>query len=494
MKILPVRFDNRNISNSKPNFEAKYDRLKQIKDLPCACCGKPVLDASRFFDAFKTVAKPLSYCLKKVDFSWLQDNIPKAYALMEKFAQEQPKATVDVIFEDSEKFGQVADAVKEYFLTPEALEEVKGDEYGTRRLNYKVKNELTNLKKRSRGVLKRSSTVMKKFVPMKKYLQGRQREVFEQFQIYAEKYPKLRLSEIVQLDEVYKFHKAKSVLQRAETNEKLNYHLGNIEKLVLKSNPDAEDRLYELKNNVREIIANEIDDEARLPRIKELYEVALKELGCEKLKFKVFDELKEMPLTFITKDSNMVRFKELNFSDNAILDAIFAPYEASDEHNEAMISGGADNIYNTTIMHRLCNLKRGSRPYSVFVEYHPQMPYNTQQQLDRTSKEILAGNLPEEFDYYPTRVADNLRRCSGGKIDVNVDDYCKKQIKKTKIKKEQIIGEKAQINSEIGSIEEEIRKLQEKATLLEERKMQLNRESKANKAVYQEIESYQGKK
>ena len=494
MKIFPVRFDNRNISNSNPNFEAKYAKLKQIKDLPCACCGKPVLDPARFFAAFKTAAKPLSYCLQKIDFSWIQNNIPKAYVLLQQFAQEQPKATVDTILEDNEKFGQVADAIKEYYLTPEALEEAKGDAYAMRKLRYKVREELTILQKRSRGILRGSSVVIKKFEPMKKYLQGRQKEVFEQFQIYAEKYPKLRLSEIVQLDEVYKFHKAKSVLQRAETNEKLNYHLGNIDKMVLKSSPNAEDKLYEVKGRVREIIANEFDDEARLPMIKELYSEALKELGCEKLKFKVFDELSEMPLTFITKDSNMVRFRDLNFSDNAIIDSIFAPYEASDEHNEAMSVGGADSIYNTTVMHRSCNLKRGSRPYSVFVGYHPFMPYHTQQQIDRTSKEILAGNLPDEFDYYPTRVADNLRNCSEGKIDINVDDYCKKQIKKTAAKAKEIIEEKLQVKSELGSIEEEIRKLQERAIALEEKNHELNRASKANKAVYKEIECYQGKK
>lgn len=493
MKILPVSFTTRNI-NSNPHFEAKYDRLKQIKDLPCACCGKPVLNPAKFFKAFTDVAKPLSYCLKHVDFSWLQDNIPKVYALLVQFAQEQPKASINTILDDKEKYSQVVEGVKEHFLTPEAIEETTGNAYATKQLNYKIRDELTNLKKRSMGILKSSSVVIKKFAPMKKYLQGTQKEVFEQFEIYAKKYPKLRLSEITHLDEVYKFHKAKNVLQRSETNEKLNFHLGNIEELVLKSNPDAEDKLYELKDFTRETIANEFDEDARLPMIKNAYEKALVEFGCEKLKSKVFDELNEIPLTFITKDSKIVRFKELNFSDNAILDSIFAPFEASDEHNKALSCGGEDNIFNITVMHRLCNRGRGNRPYEEHLAYHRLMPYYTQQQFDRVSKEILTGNLSEEYVLYPTKAAENLRECSNGKININVEDYCKKQIKKTKEKTHKNIEEKAEIRTEIGNIEEEIRQLQEKAKALEERRTEINRENKANKFLRQELENYQESK
>ena len=494
MRISPVRFENRSINNSNPNFEAKYDKLKQIKDLPCACCGKPVLDASRVFEAYKAVAKPLSVCLQKINFSWFEKNIPNAMAFLRQFAAEEPKKNIDEILEDKDKLRLLSGAIKDYFFTPEALAEVEGDAYKKKRLSYKVSDSLGDIQTRSRGVLKKAPAVIKRFLPMKKYLRGRDLEVFEQFEIYALKYPKLRLSEIVQLDEVYKFHKAKDVLQRGETNEKLNFHIGNIEKLVLKANPQSEEKLYELKNKAREIIGYETDVEARRPLIKEAYSSALHELGCEKLQDKVFDEIDKFPISFLTKDSKIVRFKEHEYSDVAILESLFSPVEASEDHSEALIKGGKDSLYNMTIMHRDCNTRKGSRTVEEHIAYHPLSPYYTQQQFDRIGKEIIAGNLPDEFAYYPTRTADNLREISNGKIDINVDEYCKKQVKKTAAKAKEIIAEKLQVKAEIGSIEEEIRKLQEKARALEAKNTELNRASRANKAVYQEIESYQGKK
>ena len=491
MKILPVSFNKQNINNNL-NFEAKYANIKQIKDLPCACCGKPVLEASRVFAAYKSVARPLLENLKKINFSWFERNIPKAVELLKNFAAEQPKSNVDEILEDKEKLQLLTEVIKEHYMTPEALAEVKDDPYGKKRLSYKVSDEMREIQSRGRSVLKSSSVVMKRFAPMKKYLYGRDYEIFEQFEIYAQKYPKLRLSEIVQLDEVYKFHRAKDILQRGETNEILNFHIENIEKLVLKANPESEEKLYELKNKVREIISEETDMDARRPLIKDAYRQALQEFGCEKLQDKVFDEIDKFPLTFFTKDSKIVRFKEREYSDVAILDALFAPIEASEDHSIALVSGGRDNIYNMTIMHRSCNTQKGSRSTEEHLAYHPLSPYYTQQQMDRIGAEIIAGNLPEEYDYYPMRASENLRECSNGKIDINVDNYCEKRLKKNYKENLSISQKKKEINDEIIDIEETIKQLQEEAESLKLEKTELNRTAKANKKLYEEIKRFQG--
>lgn len=491
MKILPLSLNIGNI-NSSPNFEAKYANLKQIKDLPCACCGRPVLDATRVFNAYRAVARPLAESLKKANFKWFEYNIPKVMELLRQFATEQPKNNIDEILEDKEKLQLLTTAVREHCMTPEAIEEAKDDAYKKKRLSYKVSDEMREIQSRSRSVLKSSSVVMKRFAPMKKYLRGRDYDIFEQFEIYAQKYPKLRLSEIVQLDEVYKFHKAKDVLQRGETNEILNFHVGNIEKMVLKANPESEEKLYELKNKVREIISEEIDVEARRPQIKGIYEQALQELGCAKLKDNVFDEIDKLPITFLTKDSKIVRFKEREYSDVAIMDAMFAPVEASEDHSEALINGGRDSLYNMTVMHRDCNTRKGSRSVEEHIAYHPLSPYYTQQQFDRIGKEILAGNMPEEYDYYPMRASDNLRKYSNGKIDVNVDEYCEKRLKKNYKESMAIMQEKQQINAELDDIEGVIKQLQEKAETLKGEKTELNKAAKANRKIYEEIKKFQG--
>ena len=69
---------------------------------------------------------------------------------------------------------------------------------------------------------------MKRFSGFKNILLGSKLETFEQLEIYARKYPRKTLEEIINLDEVYRFHQQKDWLQRASTREKMDYHFDNI--------------------------------------------------------------------------------------------------------------------------------------------------------------------------------------------------------------------------------------------------------------------------
>ena len=54
------------------------------------------------------------------------------------------------------------------------------------------------------------------------------------------------MGKIKNIEEVFKFHSAKDLLQRAESREVLDYHFGNIEKMIKKTKPDALERFKEL--------------------------------------------------------------------------------------------------------------------------------------------------------------------------------------------------------------------------------------------------------
>ena len=118
---------------------------------------------------------------------------------------------------------------------------------------------------------------MKRFAVFKPSLQGSKLETFEQLQIYAKKYPRKTLSEIIQMDEIRKFHATKDLLQRAQSREKLDYHFSNISDLLKKAKPEAEDYFYELKQQAIGIISDEKDAKAKIPLIKNMYKKALRE-------------------------------------------------------------------------------------------------------------------------------------------------------------------------------------------------------------------------
>ena len=152
----------------------------------------------------------------------------------------------------------------------------------------------------------------------------------------------------------------KNLLQRAETREQLDYHFDNIKEFITKKRPDLAERAEELKEQALEIYVFGNDSQRHLVKMKELYENALKENGLEKLKWKVFDELKQVPETFTTVDSFMVYAKDHKYSDGAILASLITPSMTSYEHIIPKSDYGEDKYSNGLVLCRECNQKRRS--------------------------------------------------------------------------------------------------------------------------------------
>ena len=269
---------------------------------------------------------------------------------------------------------------------------------------------------------------MKKFAKFKSFLSDSKLKVFEQFQIYAEKYPRKSLSEIVNIEEVFKFHSAKDLLQRAESREVLDYHFGNIEKMIKKTKPDALERFKELKYEVLNLFDSIRDNNMRIYKTKEIYRNALKECGCEKLESKVLKELDAIPKSFVTHDTFFVHAKNSNFNDSAIISSIFNSLIASIEHIVPRSQNGTDKVSNIITMCRNCNAKRSSIPYDEFLLYHPEMKKNTERQVKVVADKVLKGQLTPDYRFYPIKVSLLLKEYTNGKISPNITNYCNKML------------------------------------------------------------------
>ncbi|MBE7709225.1 MAG: hypothetical protein E7Z93_02120 [Cyanobacteria bacterium SIG32] len=401
--------------------------IKQINGMVCGCCGKKVLSVDTLVKAQTPLGKPLGYIIEKGGMDFVKKRFPAIWDILESFAQKYPKNNLDEIVEISENYSRLKYSVAEEVGLLEIKDESKERIDADRRIGRFFYDMIDH----GRAIMKGSSTVMKAMLPLKPFLTGTKKEVFEQFEIYARKYPKKRLSEIVKLDEVRKFHEAKNILQRAATREKMDYHFDNIRLMVKKKNPAAVEQFDELKRTVIEMFRTEKDPAARLSVAKDMYSEALSTNKCEKLIPAVMQELEQLPETFVTLDSFFASAAIHKANDSVLLSLLFSPILATEEHVVAVSQNGTDRVENKIVLCRECNAFRYSKPYSQFIAYHPDMPENLQKQIDLVVEEHIKGNLPENLRFYPVKIAKTLKDSSKGKINLNIDKYCEYEIAKS---------------------------------------------------------------
>ena len=399
-----------------------YDSLKRIPNLRCACCGEKLIDYGKLRDTWALVERPLSKVMSK-DFKWLENQNPELYNLLDTLAKENPNKSIDKIMKDTQNYAKVRD-----LIDIEVAKTGISEGYEFKRA---AQSRTFEILMAGRASLKSASLVMKKFAKFKHFLTDKKLKVFEQLQIYAEKYPRKTLTEIVNIDDIFKFHSAKDLLQRAESREVLDYHFNNIEKMIKKAKPESLERFKDLKIEVLNLFDTIRDKNIRVFKTKEIYRNALKECGCEKLERKIFKEIDSLPETFVSHDTFFVHAKNAHYNDSAIISSIFNPKVASVEHIIPRSKNGTDNVSNYIAMCRNCNAKRSSIPYDEFLLYHPEMKKNTERQVKVVGNKILKGELTPDYKFYPMQVSLLLKKYTNGKISPNLTNYCNKMLEKS---------------------------------------------------------------
>lgn len=395
------------ISNFKQRVRPALTKveLKNIKNVPCACCGNKIITTEQITKAFASITLPLKQMIKKGFMGYWLEN-PNVKFLLESFVDSYPEKSFDKILEDPENYAKFRESI------------TMSD---SREKGHAMQNIVT----RSRHDLRGAGSVMKRLKAFKPYLKGTKLGVFEQLEIYARKYPRKRLTEILNLEEVSKFHTIKDLLQRAETKEKRDFYFENIEIMLKKASIDDE-QIQELKEQALEYFCAERYPSYKVFMIKNMYGKFCEENNCQNLSSKINDEIDKMPTTFTTVDSFLIYAKNHEFSDAQIVYSLLNPYEGSFEHIVPKSKGQDDSIYNGIVLCRRCNKRRSSIPYTEFIQYHPQMPYNTQKQVNFLADLILTGEIPEMYKEWPIKIARSLYDYTDGKINVDVSSYCKK--------------------------------------------------------------------
>lgn len=423
------------------NAKIKYRELRSIPNVPCACCGKKVIIPEQLTKIFSMIVKPLSSIIKSGRMNgW--ENKKTIWEVLQQFAQANPGQSLDKIIFDDNNSQKLYKAVSEC-------------------MNGNIVLKVQSILNSSRSQMRSSSVVMKKLAPLKSYLDETPLDVFEQLEIYSQKYPRKTLTEIINMDEIVQFHRMKDLLQRAETKEQIDFHFSNIQKIINKATPQSQEVFDKLKKEALEIFASDFDPQMRIIKIKELYQNFLKQNNCEKLINKINKEIDQIPLTYTTKDSFFVFAHNHNFDDNKIITSIFNPLISTFEHVVPKSENGANKMKNGLVMHQTCNLHRGTMPYEEFFQYHPEMKKNIQKQVNYIARRIREGKLIGEFRFWPMSIANTLYKYTHGIISLDLTSHCTKELEKTKQRIKNRHDSISKLQRQIKALEAESKKLQE---------------------------------
>lgn len=452
--------------NSVPtNFtfkDARIDLLKSIPNIPCACCGRRTLLPSRREAACQSLEKPLKSVLENL-LPILKDK-KNVLKILKRIAEAFPNLSFSKISENADTQNVIYNCLKQFY----------GNKTSSKEERDKLALQLfIKLKLLAQQDLRSASTVIKRLQSFKKYLSDDYLQVFEQLEIYAQKYPRKSLSEIVQTNEVYNFHKKRNKLYQQHNQDKYNFHIANISKILKQPIEIVDMQLKEIINN--DSIFPVYDTKTKKGKLRTLFESKLAEYNLDAhKKEKIVSEIDKLPLEESFVDNFFILASEKKLSDSAIIDRLINPQERSFEHIIPQLLKGKSHISNGMILCRHCNTSRQAIPYTEYLQYHPEMIVNTQKQIDYISKLILSGKLESDLMDWPIKVAKTLTYYTHGLIKIDTSAYeqkamrkAEKQVKEMQEKKKQIKQTRKQIKKQLKELDEESEKISSKIQMRE---------------------------
>lgn len=487
-----VRNNQPTIQNN-PQFTAgkanKVMNMKSIPGAPCACCGREMILQGAVAKACATITKPFKDILQKgfLD-NWRQ--YPKIWKFLNRLADRNPDKSLDqILINDEDACSALKKAVSNNI------------DWGYSRMS-SVNTAYNDIRYRSRGELKGAKAVMNKLIAFKPFLDGPLLEAFEQLQIYAQKYPRKRLIDIVHMKEVYSFHKTKDKLQKQQIEAKRNFHFNNMMNIIKKSKPADISEFEELRKVSEEIFLQVKDPKRRIFLIKEYYSEALDKQGCSKVKDKVLAEIDQMPADSFTADSFFVDVSKC-YDDYSVIYRILSRYVETFEHINLNSRGGDYHIFNGVFLHSKCNYERDNAHYCEHFIYHPEMPYNLQKQIDFFAKIILDKGYLGDIRRWPIETAHTLASYTDGQLVLDVKDFYEKSVKKFERRMKRRDNElddvqrsRVEQQAKIQKLKEELALAQKEDSELSMRQQKLsndnNSESVSNKALKDSYKKYLG--
>ncbi len=398
--INPLPFDTVSFGSKKHTYGVKDAR--ELDDLPCACCGHIMTKNS-------SVNKFLN---EKIYFPASQ-----ALILMQKegfILNEQPREirnAFEFLYVISQKYKK--QTVAELL----SMEQVKNYR---KHLSVQENLAFDEICEQSKLIAHNSSYMIKAISSLNPDFQPIERAVFNELKTLSKKYPEETFFDILNRSEV-----------KSKYLDNLKYKQMNILNNIDVLKEDLPRRYQfvvdDCINKSKEIFTNEQDVIIhKRKRVIEMFELALDRIKANKTAKKIIEEINNLPNSQTDVDAFMIKSSQK--TSNSLAETLVTRTRSTREHvipKHRVGHNGENSIHNYIYLCSKCNVKRKMTEYSKFVEDYPDMPANTQRQMDTMIRHINRGNLIG-YDDWPDKIKVVLNEESGatkkhnGKINVNV--------------------------------------------------------------------------
>lgn len=398
--ITPLSFDTVSFGSKKHSCGVKDAR--ELDDLSCACCGHIMTKNS-------SVNRFLN---EKIYFPAYQ-----SLMLMQKegfVLYEQPKEIINAfefLYAVSQKYKKQT--------VPELLsiEQVKNYR---KRLSVQENLAFDEICEQSKLIAHNSSYMIKAISSLNPDFQPLEKMVFNELKALSKIYPEETFYEILNKSEV----KEKYLKNLKQKQMKILHNIDELKEDLPRRYQFAIDDCI---NKAEEIFTNEQDVIIhKRKRVIEMFELALDRIKTNKTAKKIIEEINELPNSQTDVDAFMIKSSQK--TSNSLAETLVTRTRSTREHvvpKHRVGHNGENTIHNYIYLCGKCNVQRKTTEYSKFVDVHPEMPKNTQRQVDTIIRYINKGVLIG-YDDWPAKIKVALNEESGatkkhnGKIDVNI--------------------------------------------------------------------------
>lgn len=431
MKIQPTNFNNTSntsASRDKVAFKHKsaYSYLKNVPGNRCACCGRDMILSKEIADVWGKITRPLTVLMQEGRFNFAETVFPSLYKVLASFAQKYPEDSLDSIVSNSNNHFQFMASIADSFKGDSEYKKLSGQQQ-----QKAIKNRTMEIFRISSSYLRNAIEVIQNLKPLEHYLYGYRKDIFQELEKLAQKYPDKKIHELVRIPEVASKYVENTYYEAIDFARTRDEHWNKANKIILDRAPVLEADLDKLHTKICLIYRGIIDPARVSYEIREEYKTFLDKHNLNDIKEPVLEEIAQMPNSLFSKNS-FLSFARRYYNDGEIINYVIKPFMESVEHVVAVSDGGTNDSANIIMMCRKCNNDRGSYPYTEHLAIHPEMVENSERQIRFYADKLLAGELPETLEKYPIEIAKTLRKCSSGRINYDTTDYSRALAEKQK--------------------------------------------------------------
>lgn len=113
-------------------------------------------------------------------------------------------------------------------------------------------------------------------------------------------------------------------------------------------------------------------------------------------------------------------YKKYSEKPGAFAHRMFSTAMTTAEHVHPKSLGGANNTANYLAECAGCNNPRGNMSYTEWLKVHPEFPRKVQEHIEHVEMRIIDGDVPKNYDCYPTDIKKTLTKESNGIMTLTV--------------------------------------------------------------------------